>query len=102
MNTSIFLKIKIKTLAEEARFIRREEKRHIGSMQEQLHWHRIGRVRQAARNTHLAYSYIRGRAYHTVERTSHTSPNWKEVERMVNRYGGGTKFDKDWYKPAHK
>lgn len=97
MDKRVFLKIKLKSLAEEARIIRKEEKRHIGTMRESLYLHRIHRVRTAARNTLLAYSYIRGRSYHQVERIAHTAPNWKEVERMVKQYSM-IKFDQSWYK----
>ena len=76
-------------------------KRHIGSIREVLHLHRVLNVRQATRNTLLAYSFLRGRAYRDVERICRTQPNWKEVERMVARYGV-LKFDASWYSEQRK
>jgi hypothetical protein len=44
-------------------------------------------VRAAARNTLLAYGFLRGRPYRQIEPSCATPPGWKEVERMVRDYG---------------
>ncbi len=92
---SIYLKIKIKSLAEEARMIRKEERKQLGygrhlrrvdrdarvnTPEEErwennpvylthcrLHHHRVVDVRKAAREAQLAYAYLRGRPLLVVE-----------------------------------
>jgi hypothetical protein len=99
---TLFLKIKIINLADEAKLIRRHERiarvhadaclnddyrdQHKMTV-ESLKNHRKTVVRDAARNTLLAYGYLRGRRYRQMEAASRTSPNWSEVERMIKKYG---------------
>jgi hypothetical protein len=95
-----FLKIKLKSLAAEAKIIRREELRlncspSLGediaarntSERTALYVHRIITVRSECRATHLAYGYLRGRAYHQLEASCRERPDWARVARMVYRYG---------------
>ena len=83
-----FLKIKIKSLAAEAKIIRLEEKKN-QQLRVELRAHRLRVVREEARATLLAYAFIRGRAYKTVEASNRQGhkPNWLKVETMVTRYG---------------
>jgi hypothetical protein len=84
----LFLKIKIKNLADEARLIRRETaKARDPQTKNQLWLHRTTVVRQAARNTQIAYAFIRGRPYRSVEPKATRPPNLTEVRRMVKQYG---------------
>lgn len=69
------LRVKLKSLAEEARIIRREERRTNGVLRAELHMHRIGIVRYESRATHLAYGFIRGLAREQMEN------NWAPPER---------------------
>ena len=86
--STIFLKVKVKSLAEEARIIRREERRaRDPDLKLELATHRRNTVRREARHSLLALGYLRGRAYRAMERTCHQGPGWEEVERMVRRYG---------------
>lgn len=97
---AVFLKIKLKSLAAEARIIRRQELKTKGkwnSLREDLYIHRTRVVRRAARETGLAYGFIRGRAYPALERTCEVPPDWKEVGKMVKKYGG-TDLPETWYK----
>lgn len=91
---SVFLKIKLKSLAAEARIIRKQELKTRGpshnATRESLYRHRIDVVRRCSRETHLAYGYTRGRAYVQLERTCYSPPDWKAVAAMVKKYG---KFD---------
>ncbi len=92
---SIYLKIKIKSLAEEARIIRKEERKQLGygrhlrrvdrdarvntpeeerwegnpvfHTHSRLHHHRVTVVRTAAREAQLAYGYLRDRPLLVVE-----------------------------------
>jgi hypothetical protein len=120
--SNIHLKIKIKTLASEASFIRAEEhklrarttyhrkqvkaatensdeqKRHRRaanwtlSDRMDLMDHRKGVVRSAARTNLLAYGFLRGRSYEQMERYSEEEPDWIAIEKVVKRFDG-TKID---------
>lgn len=82
------LKVKIKSLAEEAKIIRREEA--LAKTPEErlkLAVHRRGVVRYEQRHTLLAYAYIRGIPYRVVESNCHEQPNTYKVARMVEKYG---------------
>lgn len=96
MNT--YLKVKIKSLAEEARIIRREEwqikSRPVGYRESGwlaklngLHHHRTQVVRREARATQLAYGFLRGRRYSQIEAAASTEPSWDRVAAMVRKYG---------------
>jgi hypothetical protein len=86
---SIELKIKIKNLADEARTIRTEENKLQGMAKWNLQHHRKTVVRQAARRSQIAYQMCRGRDWQSC--TSHSEltrwGDWKEIERMVRKYG---------------
>lgn len=81
-----FLKVKVKSLAAEARIIRREENRSFGQLRNDLHSHRVQIVRPEARATLLAYGYARGRLYSSMEGPSSSVPDWGRVERMIKKY----------------
>lgn len=113
MNT-VYLKIKIKSLAEEARIIRHEEKKWAGPSETRmgLHHHRTHHVRMETRAALLAYAFIRGRRYSQVESTrwSESDLKWldsphyaapmgfpiKRVTELVAKYG------KTYYSIAEK
>lgn len=83
------LRVKVKSLADEARIIRFEERRSRGQLQEELRRHRVWNVRDEARATHLAYGLIRGRSAEQIERPKVNPPEtfWKKVRAMVEKYG---------------
>ena len=81
------LRIKLKSLAVEARIIRREELRAWGPLREELHRHRIDVVRAAARESHIAYGFIRGRTLEQMEAKSAKPVSWEAVRKMVKKYG---------------
>lgn len=88
MDRRTHLKIKIKSLAEEARIIRKEEQRAYHELlRSEMHQHRVVELRRVARNTLLAYGFIRGRTYLQVELWASTPPNWDAVRTMVRKYG---------------
>lgn len=92
MNIKIkFLKVKVKSLAEESRIIRREEQRATWSneLREQLHLHRVNDVRDESRATHLAYGYLRGQPHRVIEPAGDIPAHiWKRVQAMVGKYRG--------------
>lgn len=98
MKRNPYLRVKLKSLAEEARIIRLEETRAIKhqkySLQASLRWHRVDTVRSEARHTLLAYQYLSGRSYDACEQPGSRPVDWKKVEAMVKKYGHMA-FDKD-------
>lgn len=91
MNKTKFLKVKLKTLAEESRIIRKEEfKAYDDMLRNELVSHRRGVVRPEARATHVAYGFLRGRDYERIEGGAYTAPDWTKIERMVKQYGNFT------------
>jgi hypothetical protein len=92
----LFLKVKLKSLAEESRIIRKEEKRNVG-FRNALRTHRVGIVRSESRATLLAYGFLRGLHYRQIENGSKGSPDWKKVEAMVKKYGAIHRWEGvDW------
>ena len=87
VDTRELLRVKLKSLMEEARIIRKEERRTHGRLRVLMHCHRVLVVRQAARDTHVAYGLIRGKTIDQIEPTRHTEPNWKAIQKMVTQYG---------------
>jgi len=87
------LKIKVKSLAAESRIIRAQELKLKGknwcSLANPLRNHRRGPLRAEARDTHIAYGYLKGRTYRQMEDNPETEPNWVNVARMVKKYGTG-------------
>lgn len=81
------LRVKSKSLAEEARIIRKEEMRTHGAMRNRLREHRRGVVRIEARCTGLAYGFIRGHSWEKMEPKSITPPDWGRVRQMLKKYG---------------
>lgn len=94
-----YIKIKIKSLAEEAKMIRQEEnkcsnaarkvehKQGWYAVREGLHNHRKLQVTPECRAALVAYGFLRGRTYNEVEGAAKTEPNWKRVEALVTTYG---------------
>ena len=88
MDERTYLKVKIKSLAEEARIIRKETKRaRKVTIKNGLALHRTGIVRREARHTHLAYGFLRGLEYRQMEHKAFEAPDWAKVRRMIERYG---------------
>lgn len=102
---SIELKIKAATLAAEARIIRRWEnairrekqrqKEKFGAADQKtndkfvnIHNHRTGLVRNAARSTHLARMFLKGTPYKAAEKFVRGAgePRWDEILKMAKRY----------------
>jgi len=113
------LKIKIKSLAEEARIIRVDERKLLGSWRwleknaqtgcvekgltrrkwSELRAHRIHDIRIEQRATLIAYGYLRGKAYRQIEQAPHwlkppysrPGPSWTKITAMIVKYQGGDK-----------
>jgi len=94
----IYLKVKVTSLAAEARIIRKLErhekaKRKPGSPPSAaffgLQSHRRFDVRNEARSACLAYGFLRGVPYSAMEAKAYQPPNWKRVEQLVGKYAEG-------------
>ena len=90
MNTELTkLKIKLKSLAAEARIIRKEELKRKGKWSHQaetLYCHRVNYLRPITRATHVAYGLLRGLEYLQIEPTSKSQPDWDKIRGMITKY----------------
>ena len=117
MSSKLYLKIKLKSLAEEAKIIRKEENKYkyasrnyritldnvrvcdeakadeLIGIYENLRSHRVGNVRHEARDSHIAYGFLRGKLYKVVETPSpNNPPNLRNIVGIIQRFGGDRKF----------
>jgi hypothetical protein len=93
------LRVRVKELAQEARFIKHEETRIknrpvrglVSQMQlRTLQEHRKMEVRPAARQAQLAYAYLKGRPYKSIEYSTKNKIDFetiKQVARLANKFG---------------
>lgn len=86
---SIELKIKIVSLMDEARIIRKEEQKLRGMEKWKLQRHRKTVVRDAARRSQIAYAFCRLKPWDCSASRNYwtTVSDWKEISRMVRKYG---------------
>jgi len=93
--SKIYLRVKIKSLAAEARIIRHEERRarqhDVDGAPSSIFWglryHRTQNVRDEARASLLAYGFLRGRAYARMENKCYEPPPMGRVAELVKKYG---------------
>lgn len=99
----VYLRVKIRSLAEEAKIIRSEERKISFEVKERhprrtlstekdpvffgLRQHRVEDVRREARASLLAYGLLRGRVYEQIERSCHEMPDISRVRDLVQKYG---------------
>lgn len=91
------LKVKVLSLGAESKIIRREELRHTKRpiTQSSLRGHRALVVRPEARHSLLAYGFLRGRPYKSIEYKCKVEPDWDKVYRIARRfkfYGAGVLY----------
>lgn len=96
-----YVKIKVKSLAEEAKMIRREEnllkwKKRAARGRERaqkaiqgLQLHRVREVRREARSANLAYGFMLGLEYDQMENFAWSQPDWNKIQRLIENYGEG-------------
>lgn len=106
--STVYLRVKIKSLAAEAVIIRREERKlrtrreptQPGSLWWGLNHHRRHDVRREARAAALAYGFLRGRAYKQIEGKTHCDPDRDRVAALVKKYGPPGVHGRvpDWFK----
>ena len=86
------LRVKVKSLAAEARIIRHEERRTSGAIQSELRWHRTHDLRREARRSFVAYGLIRGKSTDRLEGrlkpgNELSDVDWKAIGVMLKKYG---------------
>lgn len=91
------LKVKIMSLAAEARIIRKLELRWKKAPRKgldphpmffSLQDHRKKDVRSESRSANIAYGFLRGRPYKTIEAACHKQPDWARAEQIALKFGG--------------
>lgn len=87
-NRFVHLKVKIKSLAAEAKIIRAEEgKARSDALRTSLLVHRAKHLRAVARVNLLAYGCLRGTPYEKMESKTASEPNWDDIKFVVDRFG---------------
>lgn len=88
LNKKFALKVKIKSLAEEARIIKQaiHQTKDLATKCE-LRGHHVYVVRKESRHSQLAYAFLRGREYSEVEFKCETPPDFKKIEELTERFG---------------
>ena len=86
------LKIKLKSLAEEQRIIRFEEKKcWAPDERDRLHNHRIHDVRPEIRSAHIAYGLLRGKKLDEIEtrpkKKPYREPDWQRIDSLTRKFG---------------
>jgi hypothetical protein len=99
-----YLQTKAVSLALEAKYIRKQERRFVKKAKvaklkgrtfsaeyfdknrEGQYLHRISVVRDEARATNIARGFLRDHSYAEIETTVHSKPNWERVEDLVFSY----------------
>ena len=109
MKRNIFVRVKLKSLAAEARIFRADELKckKLGQgnswQRQSLYDHRVGTVRREARATLLAYQYLRGIPYAACETPNpekHNPLDVDSIRRMIKKYGPSNFTNKhltDWF-----
>lgn len=99
----VHLKIKIETASLEAKRIRQEELRwarklkrarerelptnNMDQIRESLYLHRTGSLRQHTRSLHLAYGFLKGNTYISMEKNASTAFDLLVFVRNINKFG---------------
>ncbi len=89
-----FLKVKIKSLAEESRIIRQEERKSETALRNRLYQHRTWDVRREARASLLAYGYLRGKPLSVVEsKGKRRSSIDRRAHQIVKKFGNTAGYE---------
>lgn len=96
------LKIKVRSLMAESQIIRHQVSKLGGKnwsyLASPLQEYRRVSLRAEARDTHIAYGFLKGRSYIEIESTVKRPADWDNIARMVKKYGNARLVDKleDW------
>jgi len=98
----IHLRIKIKSLAAEAKIIRQEAKKTSGMSKWRLNEHRTEVVRQYARLNLLAYGLLNGVPYEIMEKKCNETPDFLKVIKIAKNFGGTEEKIVEWIDKARE
>lgn len=84
----VHLKIKIKSLVDESRNIRKEANKTSGMAKWRLNDHRTGIVRYHTRANLLAYGLLIGIPYNVMEKKCAEAPNFTTITKHAKKFGG--------------
>jgi len=100
------LRVKVRSLAEEARIIRHEElrakRRGAHAIRERLYLHRIHVVRLESRASQLAAAYLRGKPRASCEQHGLTHRDKEVLPRLLNNVRNfGVALHQEWRPDVH-
>lgn len=98
---TIHLKIKVQTLVDEAKTIRREANKTRGMVKWRLNEHRTGIVRSHARLNLLAYGILIGTPYSAMEKNGRHEVDLEAVGEIAKRFGATEKMIDVWREDAN-
>ncbi len=98
----IHLRIKVKSLVDEARTIREEAKKTSGMAKWRLNHHRTTVVREHTRFNLLAYGLLKSIPYKVMEQKCDELPNLHLVAKTAKHFGGEEELVDSWIAEAKK
>ena len=96
----VHLRIKIKSLVDESRNIRREANKTSGMAKWKLNQHRKTTVREHTRDNLLAYGILLGIRYETMEKKCLIHPDFRAVAKHAKTFGGDEEEIAAWVDDA--
>ncbi len=96
----IHLKIKVKSLVDEARTIRIEANKTSGMAKWRLNHHRTTVVRSYTRLNLLAYGILVGTPYEIMERKCSKAPDFDKVRKIAKNFGATEEMISAWMDDA--
>lgn len=99
---TIHLKIKIQSLVDESRNIRKEANKTAKMAKWRLNHHRTSVVRPATRINLLAYGLIRGIPYSVMEKKCQERPDFHRVGKTAKNFGATDEQVETWVAEADK
>ena len=99
---TVHLKIKVQSLVDEAKNIRKEANKTSGMAKWGLNHHRTSVVRPNTRANLLAYGILRGTPYSAMEKKCREAPDFAWVSKIAKRFGASDNDILEWIDDARK
>jgi len=96
----IHLRIKVKSLVDESKTIRKEANKTSGMAKWRLNHHRTTVVRPHTRHNLLTYGLLRGVPYSAIEKSCRNKPNFSTVTKHAKKFGGTDDEIRAWVNDA--
>jgi len=97
---TVHLKIKVQSLVDEAKNIRREANKTSGKEKWGLNHHRTSVVRPHTRHNLLAYGILRCIPYSVMEKKCRETPDFSWVSKIAKRFGASDADILEWMEDA--